>query len=95
MVYLSESYVPPENARRLWNDIPPTIATLTGIGSIMTLITLLWHYPRAWKILNKYAVAAPSYPSAITMFGNVFSHQTFTHLFANITFLFLYGVPRK
>ena len=94
-IYLADKYVPPVQAKRMWTDIPPTIATLTGLGMTMALITCAWHIPRFWRSMNTYLLSVPAYPTALSMFGNIFSHQNFKHLIANTSFLWLYGVSRK
>ncbi|KAL9048910.1 MAG: hypothetical protein Q9162_007484 [Coniocarpon cinnabarinum] len=92
MVTFSERYRAPAHDQRIWNDLPPTIATLLGMSMVMTLITVAWHVPRCWRIMNTYLLSVPAWPNSLSMFGNIWSHQNFKHLGANLLFLWLYGI---
>ena len=93
--YLADAYVPPAQADRIWDDIPPTIATLTALGLGMAFITCAWHVPKFWKTMNTYLVSVPALPHPVSMLGNIFSHQTFRHLIANTSFFWLYGISGR
>ena len=92
VVWYSQTYVPPEAASRLWNDIPPSVATILGLSASMLAVTFLWHWPRAWRILNRTAIITTALPLPFAILGNIFSHQTFRHLGANVAFMTLYGI---
>lgn len=95
LVYYAEMYTPPEQASRIWPDLPPSVATITGILTICTLITFLWHIPMFHKTFNTFLLVCPAYPFAFSIVGNVFSHQGFVHLGANMFAVAMYGFSRK
>lgn len=48
-----------------------------------------------WRFLNRYFYMSPGYPIAMSMIGNVFSHQQFTHFFWNMLLLMVMGTQRE
>lgn len=73
-------------------DVPPAVATVGAIVAANVAVTLLWKYvPPAWKLLNRYFVIVPFYPSSLGMIGSTFSHQTWRHLGTNMMVLGLMG----
>ena len=52
---------------------------------------LIWRLPFAYRFMNKYFLAVPSYPFAFSMIGNTFSHQRPLHLATNMVVLWLVG----
>jgi len=45
--------------------------------------------------MNMYFLQIPGYPYAFSILGNVFSHQKFLHLAANMAGLAIYGITGK
>ncbi|KAI9670707.1 MAG: hypothetical protein M1831_005927 [Alyxoria varia] len=45
-----------------------------------------------WRNMNKYFVLSPAYPYALSTVGQMFSHQRFAHLMANMIGLAMFGV---
>ena len=70
---------------------PLSRATTLGIVAVNLLILLLWKFPPAWRILNRYFICTPGEPRALSHLGNVFSHQSFPHLTVNMAVLYLIG----
>jgi rhomboid-like protein len=90
----AENYRAPSHGKRLWPDIPPAGATILGIILLNAGVMLAWRIPPAWRTLNKYFIAVPGYPFAVSMLGQVFSHQQFGHFFLNMAMLWLVGTRR-
>lgn len=84
---LTETYVPPPSAARLWPDTPPALATCFALLNINLLIFLAWRFPPLYRPFNKYLLQTPGYPTALSVLGNVFSHQDPKHLFMNMLIL--------
>lgn len=87
----AQVYVPPPHSTRLWQDLPPAAATILGLILLNTVVFFLWHIPPAFAPLNKYFLSVPGYPRGLAVLGNIFSHQTFTHLFSNMFVLWIIG----
>jgi len=84
-------YTPPRNKDRLFPDLPPAAATVLGIVAANFVVYMLWHFPPFWRIGNKYFMTSAGIPNALSLLGNVFSHQTFKHFGANMLVLFIVG----
>ena len=87
----AQNYTPPSKNARLWPDLPPAAATIISIIGLNVLIFLLWRIPPLWAFMNRNFLIVPVYPHATAMLGAPFSHQEFSHLFANCCFLWLVG----
>ncbi|CAG8036573.1 unnamed protein product [Penicillium salamii] len=88
----SQKYEFPERKDRLMPDVPPAVATVGAIIGANLAVTLLWKYvPPAWRLLNRYFVIVPYYPSSLGLIGSTFSHQTWRHLATNMMVLALMG----
>ncbi|KAL0261195.1 hypothetical protein SLS55_004891 [Diplodia seriata] len=83
----TEIYTPPVAAARLWPDTPPALATCFALLNINLLIFLAWRFPPFYRPFNKYLLQTPGYPTALSVLGNVFSHQDPKHLFMNMLIL--------
>ena len=88
-------YKVPEEALRLFPGISGSTATLLLITSVNILIWLAWSYPPLWKPLVRYFMVTIVMPKPMSLLGNVFSHQLFTHLLTNLAFLWAVGPNRK
>jgi rhomboid-like protein len=84
-------YKPPKQADRMWPDMPPAAATILSLILINTFIYALWHFPPAYRMLNKYFMYYPGLPRPLGLLGSVFSHQTISHLGVNMAVLWFAG----
>ncbi|KFY11563.1 hypothetical protein V492_04388 [Pseudogymnoascus sp. VKM F-4246] len=90
-VIYSGSYSRPKPENRMFKDIPPAVATIGAIIAFNAFITLAWHHPPAWRVLNKYFLMVPGYPRGLAVLGNAFSHQSLGHLAMNMAFIYIMG----
>lgn len=88
----TQLYTPPRKSARIWPDIPPSAATIIAIVAANAMIMLAWRIPPMWKGLNMYFLVSPGYPRAMSMIGNIFSHQKGLHFATNMLILWLVGV---
>ncbi|KAI3318398.1 rhomboid-domain-containing protein [Xylariaceae sp. AK1471] len=84
-------YQAPPASRRLWPDIPPAAATCLALIGANLAIWALWKFPPAWAVLNRYMILIAATPRPLQVLGAMFSHQSFGHLAANMTFLWFFG----
>ncbi|KAI0967726.1 hypothetical protein F4678DRAFT_445328 [Xylaria arbuscula] len=84
-------YQAPPTSRRLWPDIPPAAATCIGLIAANLAVFALWKFPPAWAFLNKYMILVAATPRPLQLIGAMFSHQSFGHLLANMSFLWFFG----
>jgi rhomboid-like protein len=84
-------YTPPKNSQRMFPDIPPAAATVLGLILANGLVFMMWRFPPAFRMLNKYFITVPGYPWALSLVGNIFSHQSFYHLSVNMLVLYFVG----
>jgi rhomboid-like protein len=87
----AQVYIPPSNAGRLWPDIPPAAATLIALIAMNSVVFVGWHFPPAFRLLNKYFISVPGYPRALAVLGNTFSHQATSHFFLNMLVFWFMG----
>lgn len=87
----TQIYIPPTTANRLWPETPPAAATSIALILMNLAVYGLWHFPPAFRMLNKYFILVPGYPRALAMVGNLFSHQKFDHLGLNMIMLWFMG----
>lgn len=88
----AQNYEAPARQDRMWPDIPPAAATVGAIIGANLAVTFLWKYvPPSWRLLNRFFVIVPFYPSALGVLGSTFSHQTWRHLATNMMVLGLMG----
>jgi rhomboid-like protein len=66
-------------------------ATLFGIVGINLGIFVLWRFPPAWRILNRYFIVTTGIVRPLAHLGNIFSHQSLKHLAGNMIVLYLVG----
>ncbi|KAL5332517.1 hypothetical protein BJX70DRAFT_392931 [Aspergillus crustosus] len=86
------TYEAPAKADRMWPSLPPAAATMAAIIGINTAVFALWKiWPPAWRLLNRYFISVPAYPRAFSLVGNVFSHQSISHLAINMFVLWVFG----
>ncbi|KAL7273316.1 hypothetical protein RUND412_003845 [Rhizina undulata] len=83
----------PNREDRLFPDVPVSFATVASIIGVNVAIFLAWKVPlpASWRLLNKYFISVPALPYSVSLIGNVFSHQTFTHLAMNMFVLYVFG----
>jgi rhomboid-like protein len=90
-ISVASNYHPPSKAARLWPDMPPAAATVLGIIIANSIVLVAWRIPMAWGFLNRYFLSVPGYPFALSMIGNIFSHQQPSHLAMNMAVLWIVG----
>lgn len=84
-------YTPPPRKARIWPDIPPAAATVLVLIGMNALVTLAWHVVPLQRLLFRYFINVPGYPSAFAIIGCIFSHQYFGHMGMNMLVLWLFG----
>lgn len=85
-------YTPPHNSQRMFPEVPPAAATVFGLILANAVVIMLWRFPPAFRMLNKYFITVPGYPRALSLIGNIFSHQTFSHFGVNMLVLYFVGI---
>ena len=90
-IIFSQVYRPPKRSDRLMPEIPPAAATFISLFLVNLMIFGLWHHPPAFRLLNKYFITTPGYPYPLSLVGNIFSHQTFSHFAMNMAVLYFVG----
>ena len=90
--FCAQYWVPPKRSERWFPDASLSFATVTTIFAVNVFVFTAWRLPPMWPMLNKYFITTPAYPRALSMIGNVFSHQTPLHLLANMAALFVFGL---
>ncbi|KAI2620871.1 hypothetical protein GGS21DRAFT_536335 [Xylaria nigripes] len=88
---LAAIYQASPKSRRLWPDIPPAAATCMSLIAINVVVWAYWKNPAAWKFMNQYMILIAATPRPLQIVGAMFSHQTFGHLVANMSFLWFFG----
>ncbi|TVY48260.1 Presenilins-associated rhomboid-like protein, mitochondrial [Lachnellula occidentalis] len=87
----TQVYTPPATSARLWPDIPPSAATVAGIIFLNIGVFAAWRFPPLFRFLNTHFILVPGYPFATSILGNVFSHQSISHLAMNMGILYFVG----
>ncbi|KAI9792863.1 MAG: hypothetical protein M1835_007621 [Candelina submexicana] len=90
-VLFAQSYIPPSRSARLWPEMPPAAATVFGLILANAAILVVWRFPPAWRFLNLYFINVPGYPVALSIIGNIFSHQQIRHYAMNMGVLWFIG----
>lgn len=88
---LVETYTPPSRETRLFPDIPPSVATITGILLINLVAFMAWRILPAQRFMLRNMIYHPGFPRVAAVIGSVFSHQTVSHLVSNMLVLGLIG----
>ncbi|OQV09629.1 hypothetical protein CLAIMM_13731 [Cladophialophora immunda] len=89
----AQAWTRPKQSDRLFPDVSLSFATIGTLIAINTAVWLAWKFPPCWSMLNKYFLFVPAYPYALSMIGNLFSHQTLWHLTMNMGALAIFGLP--
>ncbi|KAH0551069.1 hypothetical protein GP486_007583, partial [Trichoglossum hirsutum] len=87
----SQTYTAPPPSTRLFPQTPPTATTLLSLMACNAAVFVLWRVPPLWPLLNRYFISVPAYPYALSLIGNMFSHQKLTHLALNMAVLWVVG----
>ena len=87
----ASTWIPPKRSERMFPDTGLAFATVGGIIATNLFIYVLWKFPPAWRILNRYFVTVPGMPVPISLLGNVFSHNQLKHLTINMLWLLILG----
>lgn len=72
--------------------LPASVATCLLLVGLNLGVFVAWRIPPLWRVLNKYGTVAPGYPYAVSVLGNIFSHQEFSHFAVNMAMLLSLGV---
>jgi rhomboid-like protein len=86
------TWTAPDQEKRLMPSEPLSRATYYGILGINVGVFLLWRFPPAWRILNRYFINVSAVVRPLSLLGNIFSHQTLGHLATNMILLYLIGM---
>ena len=91
--YLFAQYwVPPKRSDRMYPDVALSFATIGALIAANVVVFGLWGLPIFWRTLNRYFVATPAHPRAVSMLCNIFSHQETKHLLTNMLGILLFGL---
>ena len=90
-VLFAQNYKQPSRQARLWPDLPPAAATVTVLIGVNVAVFILWRLPPLWRFLNRNFLVVPAYPHSVSMLTACFSHQSFSHLLANVIPIWLIG----
>ena len=85
------TWIPPKRSERMFPNVGLAIATVGGIVATNLFIYVLWKWPPAWRLLNRYMITVPGMPVPLSFLGNIFSHQTFKHVGVNMLWLLVLG----
>jgi rhomboid-like protein len=85
------TWTPPDRDARLMSSQTMSHATMFGIVGINLGILVLWRFPPAWRILNRYFIVTPGIVRPLAHLGSTFSHQGLRHLAGNMILLFFIG----
>lgn len=91
----ADQYDPPPHDQRRWPDTPRSAATAIGLIGLNIAVFVLWRFPPAWRMLNRYFTITPVYPYALGLVGNMFSHQELRHIATNMLFVWFIGTKRE
>jgi rhomboid-like protein len=85
------TWIPPKRSERMFPNVGLAAATVGGIIATNLFIFMLWKFPPAWRLLNKYMITIPGMPVPLSFLGNIFSHQTPKHIGVNMLWLLVLG----
>ena len=94
-VAFASNYFPPIKEARFFPDTPPAAATVSTLIAMNFIFFMMWKLPFFWRLMNKNFLLIAATPYPLSLLGNIFSHQSFTHLLTNMTFLWIVGTRRK
>ncbi|KAI9893505.1 MAG: hypothetical protein M1814_006301 [Vezdaea aestivalis] len=89
---LAVTYTPLEGLARLLPDVPPAAATLIAISALNAIVYLSWKIAPIWRIMNKYFLLVPGWPTPSSLLLSTFSHISLSHMVLNIFVLWFSGV---
>ncbi|KAG9387295.1 Rhomboid-domain-containing protein [Pyrenophora tritici-repentis] len=84
-------YIPPDPSWRLFPDLAPSTATVAALVAANLVVAGLWRVVPLWPLMTRFFMHVPGYPRAVQSILNVFSHQQYEHLLANMMMLSLVG----
>lgn len=91
LYWYTQYWQPPRRSDRWLPNQSLAYATCIGIAGMNLLVFLLWRFPPMLRIMNRYFIVTPGYPYTFSLFGNIFSHISFNHLFWNMLSLAIFG----
>ncbi|KAF2145377.1 uncharacterized protein K452DRAFT_305408 [Aplosporella prunicola CBS 121167] len=89
---LATTYHPPAQSSRIFPTTAPALTTCLTLVTLNLLVFAAWRIPPLWPTLNRFFVQTPGYPVALSVVGNIFSHQEPLHFFWNMLLLMSAGV---
>ncbi|KAM3448062.1 hypothetical protein MY3296_008139 [Beauveria thailandica] len=84
-------YEEPADRYRLIPELSTSRATVVVLLGVNLLVYMAWKVPPLWKYLNRSFIVSVATPRPLAMFTTIFSHQTLSHLVANMLPLMLVG----
>jgi rhomboid-like protein len=87
----TQIYVPPKLEARVFPDMPPSAATIITIIGLNAMVLVAWRFPPFYRFFNTYFITISARPNALSLLGNVFSHQTVGHFAINMSILWFVG----
>ena len=91
--FYATMYTPPTRRDRIMPTTSLATATVLGLFALNAGILVLWRFPPAWTLFNRYLISVPALPRAPSMLGNVLSHQSMGHLLSTFFWVTLFGIP--
>ena len=94
-ILFASNYTPPIREARIFSDIPPAAATVLTLMTLNITFFMMWRLPFFWRLMNKNFLLLAATPYPPSLLGNIFSHQEFLHLAANMIILWFVGTKGK
>ncbi|ATY58257.1 rhomboid family [Cordyceps militaris] len=91
MAAISMVYEEPARRYRLIPEISTAQATVAALVAVNLLVYMAWKVPPLWKYLNGLFIVSVATPRPLAMFTTIFSHQSLSHLLANMLPLIVIG----
>ena len=91
LVAFAAFYEEPWESHRMLPSVSPATATVGAIVLANVAVRFLWYVGPLWPALNYICLMVVGQPRATSMFGAVFSHQKYAHLFFNMISLCIIG----
>lgn len=92
LLVLSDQYTPPPKSARIFPETAPAVTTIGAITGVILTTFIMSRLPIFWRLSSKYFCIVPAYPFAVSLVGAAWRHDTVSHLAANLTALWLFGL---
>ncbi|KAI4091547.1 MAG: hypothetical protein LQ344_004027 [Seirophora lacunosa] len=90
-VMFAQNYTPPSEAARLFHSVSPAAATISVLVAMNCAVWVGWRVLPLRRSMLRVCCLVPAYPYVSSLVGNLFSHQMFPHLVANMIALWIIG----